>query len=346
MLNSDYSNGEQFAVCSSNEIKVYDVRSSNTHVGYIQNQKKIDYLSLTSRHNLLACGTELSGVDAELHLYDIRKLSIPVRSFIDSHHDDITCIKFHPNDKNIFMSGSTDGCANIYDLTQPEEDDALHQVIPFSSIHSCNWISPKRISTLSHMETFAIHDLNDKSEILEKPKHPLDFGDVRQVWDCDYVVDIYPGYIATGKSQENNGQLKIIPFQNEKADINNSFVIKNAHNDDVIRDTLINPNNMKKKNNLLYSCGEDGCVKLWDISKQKDAFGHVSDEFFDYSARYNVFEEEEPIPALEKDTTDKMEVDSGNEETVVKCDKDKKMKKKKSKKSSKKHSSKQRFKPY
>lgn len=47
------------------------------------------------------------------------------------------------------------------------------------------------------METFAIHELNDKSDESHEPK-PQEFGDVRELWDCEYVVDVYPGFIATG----------------------------------------------------------------------------------------------------------------------------------------------------
>ncbi|CAI5109579.1 BBT_HP_G0133380.mRNA.1.CDS.1 [Saccharomyces cerevisiae] len=49
----------------------------------------------------------------------------PIEHYIDSHHDDVTCIKFHPSDVNILLSGSTDGYTNIYDLKQDEEEGTL-----------------------------------------------------------------------------------------------------------------------------------------------------------------------------------------------------------------------------
>lgn len=299
ILNEDRT-GSMFAAASGNKVKVYDVRQDK-EVATLEHEGGANVLSLGSRHGTLAYGTELQGVDAELHMYDLRNWSSPVRSFVDSHHDDITDIKFHPSDVNLLMSGSTDGYTNIYDLTEAEEDDALHQVINYASIHSCGWLAPRRIYTLSHMETFAVHELNDKSEDLKEPR-PIDFGDVRQLWGCDYVVDVYPGYVATGRSQEGTGELKIIPFKNEKPKLKHAVTIPHAHGDEVIRDTLM-------ANNTLYSCGEDGYVRVWRADDAKP----LPTTFWDYTPM-NVLDEEPP--------------------------------KEKKKHSKKKHSKKSRFKPY
>lgn len=182
---------------AEDSIKIFDLRNNNdSPVAVFNNPRNIPFLSLDFKNNYVAGGTELKQADAELHIWDMRTKDI-VRSFVDSHHDDITEIKFHPSDDNILLSGSTDGYVNIYNLSIEDEDDALHQVINFASIHSAGWLSPKRIYTLSHMETFAIHELNDVSDESHEPK-PLEFGDVREPWDCEYVVDVYPGFIATG----------------------------------------------------------------------------------------------------------------------------------------------------
>ncbi len=182
---------------AEDSIKIFDLRNNDDKpVATFNNSRNIPFLSLDFKNNYVAGGTELKQADAELHIWDFRTKDI-VRSFIDSHHDDLTEIKFHPTDDSILLSGSTDGYVNIYDLSIPDEDDALHQVINFASIHSAGWLSPKRIYTLSHMETFAIHELNDKSDESHEPK-PQEFGDVRELWDCEYVVDVYPGFIATG----------------------------------------------------------------------------------------------------------------------------------------------------
>ncbi|CCF59744.1 hypothetical protein KAFR_0H03340 [Kazachstania africana CBS 2517] len=288
LINNDYNNASLFATATLNSVKIYDIKS-NDCIATITNDKKSPFLSLDSRHDMLACGTELQGVDAELYIYDVRNWSSPVKSFVDSHHDDITDIKFHPSDSNFLLSGSTDGYTNVYDLTQQEEDDALYQVINYASIHSCGWLSPRRIYTLSHMETFSISELNDRTDELREPQ-PLDFGDIRDQWNCDYVIDIYPGYIATGRSQEGNGNLQIIPMDGETVESSKAITIDRAHSDEVIRDVFIPRNH----HNVLYSCGEDGTVKSW---KSPHSQSTALEEFWDYSQRFNVFEQSQsPAP--------------------------------------------------
>ncbi|SCU88570.1 LADA_0E10924g1_1 [Lachancea dasiensis] len=347
IINSDSKSGSIVATAAEDGVKIYDLRSSAL-VASLKNDKSAPALSLDSRHNLLAYGTELSGVDAELHLYDIRSWSKPLRSLVDSHHDDVTSIKFHPSDPNVLLSGSTDGYANVYDLVQQEEDDALHQVINFASIHSCGWSAYNKIYTLSHMETFGIHALNDKFEELSEPK-PIDFGDIRGHWKCNYVIDVYPGFVATGKSEEGDGELRIIPFQNDSVDPASAVRIPNAHGDEVIRDVLVPTVNQE----LLYSCAEDGNVNIW---KSDNGAINVPSEFWNYSEPMDLFKDE--VPLLDMSDVTAATADSTPEPAMTHSEaskntskKDKKKSKKskgsKSSKSSTKPSSRdQRFHPY
>lgn len=323
LINHNPTSSPLFTTATSNSVKIFDIHSTK-EVATIHSQGNVPFPSLDSRHGLLACGTELKGVDAAIYIYDIRKWDQPVRSLVDSHHDDVTCLKWHPNDPNILLSGSTDGYTNVYDLSEAEEEDSLHQVINFASIHSCGWLSPRRIFTLSHMETFAIHELNDKSDTLKEPQ-PIDMGDVREKWGCDYVVDVYPGFIATGKSQERQGELKLIPLQDETIDLTNSIVIPGAHDDEVIRDVYIPSHDSV----MMYTCGEDGNVKLW---KNNNGPLNVPEQLWDYSKRVNMLEDTLLAPS---------EVVTAGE---VKQSQEPDTKEKKHKKKKRDH--KQRYKPY
>lgn len=344
VLNSNYDTSTTYVTAANDSAKIWDVRSSGP-IATIRNEKNSHFLSLDSRHDLLACGTELSGIDAELHIYDIRNFSKPLRSLIDSHHDDITDIKFHPCDKNLLLSGSTDGYVNIYDLLQDDEEDAQHQVINFASIHSCGWLGPKRIWTLSHMETFAIHELNDKSDQWIEPK-PVQFGDIRNNWDCDYVVDIFPGFIATGKSHEQDGELKIIPFDNETVDLQSSIVLPNAHESEVVRDVLAH----KEQKNTLYSCGEDGCVNIWRNTTNSL---NLPSEFWDYSKSFDPFGNSlaEIDMVMEADGVDEAITSLGPDDETTSITREKmkphgKKEKKNRNKKREKNNADHRFKPY
>lgn len=255
--------------CSTDGLKIWDLRTSSVKpIHTLTNAKTSNFLSFDYFNNLLAGGTELVGADAELHIWDLRNTTNVVRSFIDSHNDDITDIKFHPNSR-FLMSGSTDGCVNIYDLDQEDEEDALHQVINYASVHSCNFIQDKRISVLSHMETLAFYELNNTNyEKVEEPT-PNDMGDVRKLWpDCEYVVDVYPnGYVACGA----NSQLKLslYPFNPvcEKVDLSRPIWFPNAHGEEVVRDVLVIPNQKSA-----ITCGEDGTIKAWELPYELEHF--------------------------------------------------------------------------
>lgn len=238
-------------------VKLWDMRTTKA-VGVMTNPKNVPFLSLDVGHGLIAAGSELKNQDAGLYIWDLKKLDSPWKSLVDSHHDDITEIRFHPTQRDLLLSGSTDGYVNIYDLKQQDEEDAQLQLINFESIHSANFLSPTRIYTLSHMETFALHQLVDLTTEESIEPQPTVFGDIREKWGCEYVVDIYaPGYICCGSNTE--GLLKLYQFDPTKENFDQlgaAISFPRAHGDEVVRDLVIH-------NGLVYTGGEDGTVKCW-----------------------------------------------------------------------------------
>ncbi|KAK6463124.1 WD40-repeat-containing domain protein [Scheffersomyces coipomensis] len=252
------------ASCSTDGIKIFDLRSqAQQPVHRLSNEKSSPFLSMDYLNKLLAGGTELVGVDAELHIWDLRNPNEVVKSYIDSHHDDITTIKFHPTLSQYLMSGSTDGYVNVYDLTQPDEDEALHQVINYESVHSIYFTQERRISILSHVETLSFYELNDTNYEENVEPQPNDLGDLRSVLaDCEYVVDVNPsqGYITYGANSKQSFNLMGFNAANEKFETNNIIQFPNAHGEEVVRDVLSIPNS-----NSILTCGEDGAIRLWDL---------------------------------------------------------------------------------
>jgi WD40 repeat protein len=257
---------------------------------------------------VLAGGTELVGADAEIHLWDLRNPSSVVRSFVDSHRDDITDLKFHPTIDNYLMSGSTDGFVNVYDLNEQDEDDALHQVITFSSVHSCHFTQERRIAVLSHMETLAFHDLNDTKYEENNESQPNDLGDIRSVLpDCEYVVDISPrGFISYGANTQR--KLTLLPFNpiTEQFDTNKPAWFPDAHGEEVVRDLLVLPNS---KNAL--TCGEDGQTRLWELPYELQtipfASGSVQDIIIDNDEEADEEKKEKKKHKAKKEKKEKKE---------------------------------------
>ncbi|OBA23753.1 WD40 repeat-like protein [Metschnikowia bicuspidata var. bicuspidata NRRL YB-4993] len=254
------------ASASADGIKVWDLRQSlNRPQLSLTNSRKLTFLSLGSNAgHWLAGGTELVGTDAELHLWDLKSPAHAVRLFVDSHHDDITAVTFHGS-LPYLMSGSTDGYVNVYNLGEPDEDEALHQVINFASVHLCHFVQPNRISVLSHMETLAFWELNNTNyEAAEEPR-PRVLGDVRAVWpDCEYVVDIHDaGYVSYGANLKLS--LTLVPFdaKSEGFDASGSISLLPAHGEDVVRDVMFIPGTRG-----VLTCGEDGLVKAWELPSE------------------------------------------------------------------------------
>ena len=259
-INAITKAGDYLASSSTDGVKVWDMKSTKP-VFHLTNPKNLTFLSLGYSRGILAGGTELMGVDAELHLWDLTKGGELVRSFIDSHHDDITDIKFHPTDSTCLMSGSTDGYVNIYDLSQEEEEDALHQVINYTSVHSCHFTQPKRVAVLSHMETLSFNEVNDKNYEVNSEPNPKDLGDLREQWpDCEYVIDLKDNWVAYGAN--STSKLTVMPFDpiSEQFSLQARTQLPNAHGDEVVRDVVLIPDTR-----FILSCGEDGTVKLWEV---------------------------------------------------------------------------------
>lgn len=262
------------ASCSTDGIKLWDLRGNCLKpVKCLSTPKKSNFLCLDNKENFLAGGTELFGQDAEVFLWDLRNTEDIVRSFVDSHHDDVTDIKFHPSSSSsLLMSGSTDGYVNVYDLNQKEEDDALHQVINYGSVHSCNFIRDDRIAVLTHFETLCFHPLNNMNYEELQETNPKDMGDVRNLWpNCQYVLKLSPnGFVSYGSNASSS--LTLCPFNPhlEEFYLDKSITFPGAHGEEVVRDLEVVPNAP-----YALTCGEDGSIKCWKLPYTVEFFGDL-----------------------------------------------------------------------
>lgn len=209
----------------------------------------------------LAIGSELLGQDAYIHVYDVRQWA-PVRQFADLHQDDVTSLEYHPT-KPYLMLGSTDGCVNVYNMAEPDEDEALHQVAKYASVHLCHFTRDNRFSVLSHMETLSFWELNNTDYEHSVEPLPRDLGDVREAWPgCSYVVDLFPSYVVYGSNSDL--LLTLVPFDaaKEKFKFKHSIDFPGAHGEEVVRGFR------SVDESSVLSCGEDGTVKAWTLPER------------------------------------------------------------------------------
>ncbi|KAK6496707.1 hypothetical protein TWF481_001695 [Arthrobotrys musiformis] len=213
----------------------------------------------------IAVGTELTGVNAEVVVWDFDGRE--KMSYVESHNDDITQLSFHPT-LPLLLSGSTDGLINIYNLTIPEEDDALHQVINHGSIHRANFLTQSTIFALSHDEKLSVHKLADEDDSIEP--RPVVFGDIREKLGCDYAVDLLlrgeggAGILAVGSHEEGWVDLHSLSIDRKGTWAlggEDAVRLVGGHRGEVVRCIYVD-----MKNETVYTGGEDGLVKAWRAS--------------------------------------------------------------------------------
>lgn len=113
-------------------------------------------------------------------------------------------LNYHPASPAILLSGSTDGLVNICDTTITDEDEVVIQTFNHGSVHHAGFLNDTEVYATSHDEKFALYDM---AETQEKGSATVDFGDIREVLNCQYVANVTPklgdnGAVVGAGSQE------------------------------------------------------------------------------------------------------------------------------------------------
>lgn len=100
-------------------------------------------------------------------------------------------LQYHPTQKQVLLSGSTDGLVNLFDTTVEEEEEALYQTINHgASIHHSGFLTEVDIFAISHDERFSTTKMvTDTNEEVEEPP-TVQFGDLRENLGCEYVTNV------------------------------------------------------------------------------------------------------------------------------------------------------------
>lgn len=111
-------------------VRGWDVRRPGTEAAQVFKSDPLhSYCSFdqSCSDTLLCAGTEqVNGEDSFLVFWDARKPGDGLLGvYSESHSDDITQVRFHPQDKDRLASGSTDGLVNVFDLSRGAEEEAL-----------------------------------------------------------------------------------------------------------------------------------------------------------------------------------------------------------------------------
>lgn len=234
----------------------------------------LSMLDCNAELNALVAGKELEGDgpgDVSIFGWDIRNPKEVTLSYVESHTDTITELRFipHAQSSSLLLSASTDGLINIFDTAITEEEDAIFQVINHRSALHHAGIYDSGFYGLGTDETLSLYPIQGEDLEAEEPK-PIHLGDVREKLGCEYVVNmVHDGktpYLSVGN--HTSKWLNLVPFSPESISdfasaewepgAQSVIQFKGAHGEELVRDLFVT-----EGAGVVFTCGEDGMVRQW-----------------------------------------------------------------------------------
>lgn len=220
--------------------------------------KPVNCFDINSNDRLICAGTDELNKEVYLLFFDIRERSL-MGGFSESHQEEITDVKFHPNDPDSLATGSTDGLINIFDCKKESEDDALlYSLNTCDSVNKLKWHQSNKLSCITNTNDLHLYDINtqdllkkwSRSDVTESIKR-------KSVIDCN-IVDCHNigsemMFLAT--SNYNKGEcLRSMKFDDKVL----CPLANLSGNSQIIRASLYN-----EKDNVYLTFGEGALISLW-----------------------------------------------------------------------------------
>ncbi|KAI9306068.1 WD40-repeat-containing domain protein [Cunninghamella echinulata] len=252
-----YNDVYLFSASEDGKLARWDLRTNNNQPVQIFNYPRpLSAFDINCNDSMAIVGTLNEDVvqAAEIGFFDTRTNGL-IHKFEESHGDDITEIQCHPNTPSQFISCSTDGLINNYDVTEFDEEEAIISVINSgSSVNKTGYFGPNAeyVFCLTHLETFSLHTL--EGDLV------CDYGELKQINDVDYAIDCNYDpinqrlYLETGN---NSGSVQIFHVNLNELQLCQTLQAPNGHTD-VVRSIFWNHNT-----HSILTGGEDGRMCAW-----------------------------------------------------------------------------------
>ena len=207
----------------------------------------------------------------------MRRSKTPSRRFEDSHTDDVTQVRFHPEVSKVMLSGATDGLVNYYDLAKVR--GTMNTESSVGHIGFCGGggggdeKGAKYIYALTHIDTLhvweAVEDFEDVAsvtDIREKyAQEGVDYlvGCVR----CDWLKSDHVCFLAGSRS----GQGRIMSLQGNE--LKCEYIMNDGHRDVIRSATWFGGSEA-----AMVTGGEDGMLCGWSEKEVKKVESPVKDK--------------------------------------------------------------------
>ncbi|XP_065368444.1 WD repeat-containing protein 89-like isoform X2 [Calliphora vicina] len=249
-------------------VRLLDLRTRNEVIRFenvpVDTNFPSDILSFDRNSNgrLLSMGTTKRQEHVFILFYDLRT-SNQLFKYTESHEDDITSLRFHPNKPDFLCSGSIDGLINIFDIKANSEEDAILSIMNTeSSVQKINWHTNNKghdvVSCITDTNDFKAYEFDgdliadfDRLKITEIIKRQNEAN--CNLIDCHRTID-NDMMLLTGSNLNNGSTLRSCTLTNGKLIPHTNF----EGNTQIVRESIYDA-----KTNIFITAGERGFVTIW-----------------------------------------------------------------------------------
>ncbi|XP_058456197.1 WD repeat-containing protein 89 isoform X2 [Malaya genurostris] len=248
-------------------VTLHDLRLANSVTTYEDRsegpKKTSTAFDINQSDRVLCVSTDVQkNGDSFLLFYDIREREY-MGSYWECHSEDITHVRFHPTNPDLFASGSVDGLINVFDISQPNEDDALQYCFNIhNAIETFNWHqSPQKkdwISCITTTNDFHLYDVASQNQEAVCSRQSITAA-IRRTSsiDCNLIEthNDSSGFFLLAGSNYNSGEcLRSLRYDSKCFTPHINFM----HNKQIVRASVYN-----EKERCLITTGEGGLITVW-----------------------------------------------------------------------------------
>lgn len=257
-------------------IKLWDLRLREKCVSIFKDDsdstlKPLSCFDVSCNGRFLVAGTDVLKNDAFLLFWDVRTTNL-LGGYWDSHQEDITQVKFHPDEEKTVISGSTDGIINLFDVTQTTEKDALQLSFNTnSSVSSLKWLKNENqdsvISCITHTEDLQLWYTTGSSPYIIISRDTISNS-------MNIKPDVFSQVISCHQTDNNGNMMLLVGNNHGKGEHLQSLEINNSE---------LSPRTLFKNNKQIIRCswyssddgimitgGEAGILNVWIPSDEND----------------------------------------------------------------------------
>uniref|UniRef100_A0A182M0G5 WD repeat-containing protein 89 n=1 Tax=Anopheles culicifacies TaxID=139723 RepID=A0A182M0G5_9DIPT len=258
-----------FCCTEDGDIHLYDIRTGSEVHHFEETsegaKKTISSCDINQSDRVLCASSEVQkNGDSFLLFFDVRERNY-LGCYWECHSDDITHVRFHPTNPDLFASASVDGLINVFDISKLTEDDAMQYCFNIeTAIDAINWHSDPTgrdlVSCVTTTNDLHLYDVESQDSVALFNREQITHSMRRtSSIDCNVVGTHNYGngsFFVLAGSNFNKGKecLRTLRYDNKCLLPDRSF----NGNKQIVRASVYND-----KDQYLIATGECGLITLW-----------------------------------------------------------------------------------